>query len=57
VPEGAAEAELLARTTEWDELAPDQYAGRGQRLLATSGAELGLLELRELVIDAAPAST
>jgi type VI secretion system protein ImpE len=52
VPDGAAEAELLARTTEWDELAPDQYAGRGQRLLATSGAELGLLELRELVINA-----
>jgi len=51
VPEGANEAELLARTTEWDELAPDQYAGRGQRLLATSAAELGLLELRELVIS------
>jgi type VI secretion system protein ImpE len=48
------EAELLARRTEWDELAPDQYAGRGQRVFATSADDIGLLELRELVIDAAP---
>ena len=50
--EGANEAELLARCTEWDELAPDQYAGRGQRVFATSADDIGLLDLRELVIDA-----
>jgi len=50
VLDGANEAELLARRTEWDELAPDQYAGRGQRVFATSAADIGLLELRELVI-------
>jgi type VI secretion system protein ImpE len=42
----------LARATEWRELGdaryPEQYAGLGQRVLASSGAELGLLELREL---------
>lgn len=52
--DGARDDELLARATQWDELAPDQYAGRGQRVLATSAAELGLLELRELEIDATP---
>jgi len=55
--DAASNAELLARTTEWDELAPDQYAGRGQRVLATSADELGLLELRELEIDLAPSTT
>ena len=49
--DGASDAELLARTTQWEELAPDQYAGRGQRVLATSADDLGLLELRELEID------
>ena len=52
MPAGADETELLARRTEWDEIAPDQYAGRGQRVFATSGSDIGLLELRELVIDA-----
>jgi type VI secretion system protein ImpE len=49
-------AELLARSTEWEALAADQYAGRGQRLLATSSQEIGLLALRELVIDAVAAA-
>jgi type VI secretion system protein ImpE len=39
---------LLARATEWTELGADQYAGLGQRVLACSAAELGLLDLREL---------
>ncbi|HEY9064543.1 MAG TPA: type VI secretion system accessory protein TagJ [Burkholderiaceae bacterium] len=51
-PDGANEAELLARRTEWDELAPEQYAGRGQRVFATSAQDIGLLELRELAIAA-----
>ena len=43
--------EQMARSTEWDALSPDQYAGRGQRVFATSGQEFGLLALRELVLD------
>lgn len=50
----SASLELMARSTEWDALAAGQYAGRGQRLFATSGAEIGLLALRELVLDASP---
>jgi type VI secretion system protein ImpE len=46
----------LARATEWTELGADQYAGLGQRMLATSTTELGLLEVRELRLVAAPAS-
>ena len=42
--------EQLARRTEWDALGADQYSGRGQRLFATSGEDLGLLSLRELVL-------
>lgn len=41
----------LARRTEWLELAPDQFSGLGQRLLATNTQELGLLEVREIVLD------
>lgn len=47
--EAAAEPSIrLARRTEWRELAPDAYAGLGQKLLATDSVELGLLELRRL---------
>jgi hypothetical protein len=42
---------LMSRKTEWIELAEGQYRGLGQRVLATSGAELGLLELREITLD------
>jgi len=52
----AAGAVQLSRTTEWSELAPDQFAGSGQRLLTTSGPELGLLEVREIVLTAPPAA-
>lgn len=40
----------LARKTEWLELGPDQFRGLGQRLLTTSGAEVGLLDAREIVL-------
>lgn len=53
VTEATDELELLARSTRWDELATGQYAGHGQRVLATSTAELGLLEVRELEMDPA----
>jgi type VI secretion system protein ImpE len=46
----AAGALQLSRATEWLELAPDQFSGLGQRLFATSGPELGLLEAREIVL-------
>ncbi|HEY4958274.1 MAG TPA: type VI secretion system accessory protein TagJ [Caldimonas sp.] len=48
-------AELLARSTAWETLATDQYAGRGERVIATSGQEIGLLALRELAMGAAAA--
>jgi len=44
----------LARRTEWLEMAPEQYRGLGQRLLATSAEELGLLEVHEIVLSPEP---
>lgn len=38
----------LARGTQWERLADQQFAGLGQRLLTTSGPELALLDVREL---------
>lgn len=43
----------LARKTEWQEAGPDAYVGLGQRILTTDGPEIGLLELRELRLEAA----
>ncbi len=48
-------AELLSRSTAWETLTADQYAGRGERVIATSGQEIGLLALRELAMVAAAA--
>ena len=45
----------LSRKTEWLELSPGQFRGLGQRLLTTSGLEVGLLEAREIVLQAPPA--
>ncbi|NRF66463.1 virulence protein SciE type [Aquincola sp. S2] len=42
---------LMSRKTEWTELAEGQYRGLGQRVIATSGAELGLLEVREITLE------
>lgn len=41
----------LARRTEWAPLAAQQYRGLGQRVLATSGAEVALFEAREIVFQ------
>lgn len=38
----------LSRKTEWDEVAPDTFHGRGQRMLATSAAEYALLSTRRI---------
>lgn len=47
------DALLLARKTDWAEVAPGTHSGLGQRLLATDQADYGLLELRSL--ELAPA--
>ena len=52
----AADSALqLSRKTEWLELDDNQYRGLGQRVLTSSGHELGLLEAREIVLEATPA--
>lgn len=42
----------LARKTEWVPLSEDQYSGIGQRVLTTDSDELGLLDVRELMLAA-----
>jgi len=52
-PESAAQPDValrMSRKTEWLELAEGQYRGLGQRTLVTSEAEVGLLDVRELVL-------
>jgi type VI secretion system protein ImpE len=46
----------LSRKTQWLAIGPDQYRGLGQRMITTDASELGLLEVRELVLQAAPAA-
>src|SRR6266850_83568 len=38
----------LSRKTEWDEVAPETFHGRGQRMFATPGGEYGLLSVRRI---------
>jgi type VI secretion system protein ImpE len=38
----------LGRKTEWDEVAPDTFHGRGQRMFATPGGEYALLSVRHI---------
>jgi type VI secretion system protein ImpE len=38
----------LARKTEWDEVGPETFYGRGQRMLATDSGEHALLNLRRI---------
>jgi len=42
----------LSRKTEWTEI-QDGFVGAGQRVLMSDSAEVGLMEVRELVFDAA----
>lgn len=44
----------LGRRTEWREAAPEVWHGIGQRVLATDQGEHALMDLRDLVLDAAP---
>lgn len=41
----------MSRKTEWRELGMDQYAGLGQRILASDADELGLLQVREITLE------
>ena len=41
----------MARRTDWRSLAGESYLGTGQRILATESMEIGLLDLRELVLN------
>ena len=43
----------MARKTEWRDLGGGAFAGLGQRIFATSADEIGLLEVRELVLESA----
>ena len=47
-------ATLLARRTEWLPLSGEHFRGLGQRVLTASSAEVGLLEVRELVLEPMP---
>lgn len=44
----------MARRTDWLPLGNDHYRGLGQRVLATSAQEVGLLEVRRIVLEEAP---
>jgi type VI secretion system protein ImpE len=41
----------LARKTEWSAVGADHYVGLGQRVLTSDSDELGLLEVRELILN------
>lgn len=43
----------LARKTTWEEVAENTYVGLGQRVLATSGDETPLMEVRTIELDGA----
>ncbi|MBM0106730.1 hypothetical protein JM946_18515 [Steroidobacter sp. S1-65] len=43
----------MSRKTEWRALHDEHYAGLGQRVLTSDAEELGLLEIREIVLGAA----
>jgi len=43
----------LARKTDWRELAPGVWAGSGQRVLGSDSGEFALMDVRDIVFDAA----
>jgi type VI secretion system protein ImpE len=45
----------LGRKTEWDEVAPETFHGRGQRILATEVNEYALLNVRRIELGAVEA--
>jgi type VI secretion system protein ImpE len=55
-PAGADDALLMARRTEWRELAPGSYGGVGQRMFASEAGEYALLDVRRIEFES-PAVT
>jgi type VI secretion system protein ImpE len=47
---------MLARKTEWQEVAAETYHGLGQRIIATDAVDVPLMELRTLTVGAAAAA-
>ena len=45
----------LARKTEWDEVSPETFQGRGQRMFATDAGEYALLNVRRIELRGAEA--
>jgi type VI secretion system protein ImpE len=45
----------LARKTVWEEIAPDTFRGLGQRVLATDGDEIPLMDVRSIALTPAGA--
>jgi type VI secretion system protein ImpE len=45
----------LGRKTEWDEVAPETFHGRGQRMFATTGGEYALLSVRRIELGGSEA--
>jgi type VI secretion system protein ImpE len=46
---------LMGRRTEWTALGEEQYAGAGQKVLATDAADFGVQDLREVIVEPASA--
>lgn len=44
----------MSRKTDWLAIGDNQYRGLGQRVLTTSASEVGLLEVREVLLHGAP---
>jgi type VI secretion system protein ImpE len=42
---------LLGRRTEWTPLGEEQYAGAGQKVLASDAADFGVQDLREVIVE------
>ncbi|MEP5729435.1 MAG: type VI secretion system accessory protein TagJ [Sulfitobacter sp.] len=49
-PAKGADAEKLARATDWQDVGDDTYLGVGQRLFATDQDDVALLDVRELIL-------
>lgn len=48
---------LLARKTEWDEVAPGIFHGFGQRLFSTDGGDVSLMDIRQITLDSLPSES
>jgi type VI secretion system protein ImpE len=54
-PLAAGDALALSRRTDWRENAAGVFVGLGQRLVVTDQAEVGLMDVRTVTLDEAPA--